>query len=270
MNIKSIVVTRFSVDYPTSYLKKYSQIEREEWFKNRSKIYKLGTLESIYNNSLVPNEIICIFSDKDRHNYSNYLQDIDITPLFASYDNYQKVVSDYINKRYDKVMISRVDSDDLIQQDYLEKILESYLITNNRYQVVVSAIVTDLKNTNLYTFDVSPFISIFHFDNKKEVEIFSFKHHEIKNFNPIFVKSTSWLQIIHNNNLSNRIFNIIDIYSIRFKNIVKYVLNPFIKNKYDLNIYNLKLQKYDKKIFNNFLPANKIEKFINIVNHYKN
>lgn len=268
MNIKKIVVTRFSVDYPTSYLNNYSQIEREEWFKNRSKIFKLGTLESIYNNSLIPNEIICIFSEKDSHNYSEFLKDTDVTPLFASYDTYQKVLSDYINTRYDKVMISRIDSDDLIQQDYFEKTLESYLITKNRYQVVVSAIVTNLKNTNLYTFDVSPFISIFHFDNKKKVEIFSFNHHEIKNFNPSFVKTTSWLQIIHNKNLSNKIFNIIDIYSIRIKNILKSMLNNFLNNKYDINIYHLRLQKYDRKIFNNFIPANKIEKFINIIKHY--
>jgi hypothetical protein len=265
MKPRHIILTRFSVDYPNSFLKDYSLSKRAEWFKYRALIYKLGTLKSIRSNTVLPDEIICIFSPSDKTSYHSFLQEANITPIFATFESYQDVLSEYINSKYENVLISRIDSDDLIKNDYLEKIMQSYLETKNEIHVVVNAIVTDLINANIYRFDVSPFITIYHKNNYGNVSIFSYNHHEVDKFSPTPIKSTSWLQIIHNGNLSNRIFSKNVILSIKLKNLIKSILNHVFNAKFNIFISKVKLIHFEEVCFNDFLKSEDQADFIKLL-----
>jgi hypothetical protein len=253
MKIQHVVIVRFSLDYPNSYLNNYSVFEREEWFKRRSLIFEAGTYSSIKRNTILPKEILCVMHISDEENYTNYLSHLDIVPIFSNLANYNDLLHEHLKKRYISALVSRIDSDDLVSRDYFQSINYAYRTNLAKFYVVTRAVVTDFSYANTYVFKVSPFITYFFEISDCRFDLFKNFHHDIYKLNPVLIDNSSWLQIIHAN-LSNRVFTKCDQIMINVKNIIKKCLNFLFGLKYPIHIENLKViphKELNIEIFSN-------------------
>ena len=164
-----------------------------------------------------------IFTKGDELLFSTYFNDdlvkkLRIVPIFLDdiTDHSDKNYLGFITEKYAReiknpLILSRVDSDDLIANDYYKSI-KSVIIEANidkpKFIVCTNGFRTDLKYIQKTPYKKSPFICSFYPEgylaNSLEQISTGSSHDEIPDEFCIFTDRTSWVQIVHGTNLSNR------------------------------------------------------------------
>ncbi|MGX1934354.1 hypothetical protein [Microbacterium resistens] len=103
-----------------------------------------------------------------------------------------------------EVILSRVDSDDLITKDYLERVVaaahESAGV--DRWLVAVDGQRSDMQRVQSFHYPESPFISR-HLRNRTRESIFR-NHRDVRRLDPVAIDGVLWWQLLHGSNLANK------------------------------------------------------------------
>ncbi|TDT29961.1 hypothetical protein CLV29_2984 [Naumannella halotolerans] len=102
------------------------------------------------------------------------------------------------------VLLSRVDSDDLITADYVERLSRAALESGmpDQWFVAVDGQRSDLRQVQSFHYVNSPFISRF-VKNRTSESIFR-NHQNVTELQPILLEGVLWWQLLHGSNLANK------------------------------------------------------------------
>jgi hypothetical protein len=209
MEISNIISVRFSLRMDPEWTKKAygDETNRESWFRSRSGIFKRTLLASIRRQTVKPKRVFLMLDRADEHFYDKYLNTDDplIRPVFH---NHLSRIAQEINQDYAyNVACSRIDSDDMIAPDYIEKInsaICSSLQSGIQFDYVVacSGIRTDLNKMQEIYYGCSPFLTVFE-STYSGKEVYKFNHELVEEVPHIKDRLARWAQIIHGTNISN-------------------------------------------------------------------
>ena len=210
IEITNVVIVRFSLILSTDWcIKAYGQEEnREKWFKYRSQLFESTLLKSILNQSVKPKYVFILMHMNDKYLYDKYLSDIKFTvyPIFVSGGFGEKEIAKVISA-VENIAVSRVDSDDLLANDYFQKINQSiseaihnevkfdYIISTTGYRL-------NAKLFQKIYYNCGPFLTSFG-KNLENINIYSFSHEEVINYPHILNNEALWVQYIHGSNIAN-------------------------------------------------------------------
>lgn len=209
MDISNIISVQSSLRiHPEWTNKAYgSELNRESWFKLRSRLFRNTLLASIRRQTVQPKRIFLMMDRADEQLYSKYLNIND--PLFQPiFQNHLSEIAREIHQNHPaNVACSRIDSDDIIAPDYLEKV-NSAIVSSLRsgvqfeYVVACSGIRTDLREMQEIYYGCPPFLTLFE-SSYSGKEVYGFNHELVEEKPLIKDRLARWAQIIHGQNISN-------------------------------------------------------------------
>lgn len=222
-DITNVVIIRFSVRF-TSYQAfniHKNEEERTSWFIFRAKFFNSYLYSCLQHQTKKPNKIYVLVDKGDRNLVEKYLNIDNITIIYCNNMmlNYkQSMVSDLCkNKLIKNLVISRIDSDDLIHKDYLHNINQQLLLHPKKKLVACSGYLSDLNIIQSIFYPKSPFISEYiNFENNlTDYELVenlnSCSVYDICHTTDISFKernqnhNAEWMQVVHHTNISNKL-----------------------------------------------------------------
>ena len=251
--MKVNILIRFSLRFNHFII--FNEYQRERWFAYRSKLFFLTTYKSLMNNKYKNFELFLIFNKGDEHLFAKYLQNLEISPIFADESDYKTVINEII-KDNENTLFLRIDSDDLISENFMEYAVNQILERNdynglNYYFIVPRGYFVSLRYFQKY-YDLVPSFIFFLKNNHNIENIFDFDHNDIYKTSPIKIHSIEWIQLIHLNNVSNKIANNYEVLTLHIKNLIKLFIGPF-QSKYRILQNKSFRQKFSITKFSNFL-----------------
>ncbi|WP_370244202.1 glycosyltransferase [Alteromonas abrolhosensis] len=187
-------------------------VNRECWFEFRSKVLANTIYASIVKQTVPGCKIILLLDKDDKDLYERYFDLKNVFPVFSEKSNFMDDVISIVQKNRDypdqKIIISRVDSDDILAPDYTEKVFEltaSPSENENFWIVSTDGARFDLNSYQRIYYAVSPFISYVSHDGKLE-NVYGFNHENIsEKSNVKYLQSHApiWCQILHGSNVAN-------------------------------------------------------------------
>lgn len=204
--------TQFSLRIP-KYEKtvRISDPVREKWFAYRADIFNRGLLACIRSQTVRPAGVILLMDTGDHELFTKYIDDDDlIMPIFQTHERARFAASDAIKAvAENRVLITRVDSDDLISSNFVEDIGRrmSAVSTNEDGQafcVTTTGFRSDLRIIQSFDFRASPFITSC-FEGARDQPLLApvGNHMRVLDRNPAFCKSACWVQLVHGSNVAN-------------------------------------------------------------------
>lgn len=183
---------------------------REKWFEFRAKLFKNTIYRSVKEQTVEECKIILLMDKSDQAYYEKYLGLDDIFPVFCDRFDFMGEIENIVNNHSIEqgVVLSRVDSDDILKPTYMQEVLESTKQAAGKGDVWVVATDGaryDLANYQRLFYSVSPFISYVSFNNNIE-NIYGFNHELVSEKSDVIcLKSESplWCQILHGSNVAN-------------------------------------------------------------------
>lgn len=209
-DIRNYVVIRFSVRHADWAERAYGdESNRAAWFAMRSKLFLKWTAPSLQSQSVAPRRVFVAMDPSDRELWSRHLAlPPPFTPLYLERgidrEAFRLVREDGVGP----AVVSRIDSDDAVAPDYLERINESVAgaWTGERpaaYVVACNGYVTDLTSIETIYWNVSPFLSVF-MEDVTEAKLVTLNHTTVLDHSPILNTTALWMQIVHGSNLVNK------------------------------------------------------------------
>jgi hypothetical protein len=209
MDICNIISVRFSLRmHPEWTIKAYGdEVNRESWFGFRANLFKRTLLASIQRQTVMPRRVYLMMDQADERLYAKYLASecALIRPVFS---NHSSQISQELHRDYPaNVASSRIDSDDMIAPDYIEKVnlvICSSLRSGIEFDYVVACrgIRTDLKEAQEIYYSCSPFLTLFEASYSGK-EVYGFNHELVEGRPHIKDRLARWAQVIHGSNVSN-------------------------------------------------------------------
>jgi hypothetical protein len=261
MLFRHFLSTRFNVkigDWNTT--KKGELLLNDIWMEDRFKLFETYCLPSVKNQSN-QNLTWCIYFDTNTAQvYRNRIK-----KLADTYPNIHVFFIDSINELrpnlisfinsvkegYQYIITSRLDTDDLLHEDYIKTVQNLFKPVHNTlidlrsgYQVSIENNSTEIRN---YCNDFNPFISLI--EKQEDVKtIFNKMHKDWVNTDKVIIynKSRLWIELVHNKNKINEANRNLD-YSFKFNS------NGFgVKGKIEINrtinFYFFFFKKYTKRL----------------------
>lgn len=212
MNISNIVVIRFSLKLNADWQKiAYgSEENRGRWFFYRMELFKDFMANSLRNQTTKPMQTFILMDASDEVLYrktERYISDL-VTPIFSENRNHFLQVRKIIKERWSKdVAISRVDSDDILDEYYFERVNKSI-----REAISGGKIFTHIVATRGYRasrnhwqalyFNRSPFLTrycqVYNGEN-----VYDMNHLDVVSHPHIQCDSARWVQVINSTNVRN-------------------------------------------------------------------
>lgn len=204
------IITRFNVRLKREDIK---SLPSEQWQEERFQLFEKFSLPSMKNQSK-QNFKWFIFFDKETPEQfigkiEEYKKQFKIIAIFTDEFNINEIKSEiapYLSIEIPYLITTRIDNDDTFSSDFIESIQRTFAYQNLEYINFPKGYV--LKGNRLYNhIDKSgPFISLI---EKKDYEIktvWCTNHRDVSQVAPIQqVDNKIWMQIVHKNNVSNRI-----------------------------------------------------------------
>lgn len=215
--MKHILVSRVAIkmNHPNQTM------DWETWALKRLELYRTITIPSIAAQS---NQDFTLISLVDEDFYMKYGGDgfmyhgldNEVTLLVKSDGSYPKknivkVITKYIASfDDDEVIVSRIDSDDLLHIDYIKEVRAAFNTKEKRDYVDIKVGMTYNINTGKaflnkkYDVVISPFVSVREPVNQFDCLSFAFEHSQLSFLTGIKSERIKAVQIIHGNNLINK------------------------------------------------------------------
>lgn len=215
--VKHIIVTRLAIKWRFNE----TNLSWEEWTKNSLNLMNEICRPSLKNQTDQDFTLLSLV-DEELNDYGDVLENEKILKIKSENNQYPKKeiiqrINKYVSKLkgYDSIILTRLDRDDALRFDFIEKVKNYLLRSPNRY--------IDLNNS--YTFDyekkivhkskkyfntfVSPFVSVHEKIENNKIKCISLlvDHNEVPRHIPgKKVNDLYAMQVIHGLNLVNRIY----------------------------------------------------------------
>jgi hypothetical protein len=210
-----ILITRFAIELESSS-KFFETREGVEWFNHRLSFFKKTCLPSILNQETRPDLwVIFITKNKNLHTQlSNETLGFDFIKIveISQFKAFNEVVSEYLTKHnLSQSITTRLDCDDALFPEYFKTVKSISDKTSSDFLFEPTKGISIQVDEDTITRAayiqklLPPFLS---FINRTGVNIhvFSFNHDEWPKDFRIYTqnKTPLWIQIIHENNISNQ------------------------------------------------------------------
>ena len=217
-DISNVVIVRFSIrSKHFNFLK--NEEERNSWFIFRANMFNAYLHNCLYHQTKKPNKVYVLVDKDDKNLVGKYLNTDNITVMYCNnemkYYKEQILVDLCKNKLIKNVVISRIDSDDLINKDFFHNINQQLLLHPKKKLVACRGYLSDLNVIQSLFYPNSPFISEYiNFEN-------NLTDHELiknlRNFSLFDVSHTidivecnqnhnaEWIQLVHHTNICNKL-----------------------------------------------------------------
>jgi hypothetical protein len=268
--MKINIVIRFSIRF--SNFKSMDDKLRTNWFEYRSELFYLTTYRSILRNNHSNIVIYLILNHGDENLYEKYLSKLDIIPLFSDEKDYKNLINQKIVD-HKKTLFLRLDSDDLISNNYINTVLNKIKDTSrddkiNQYFITPSGYFSDLINYQKY-YDLVPSFILFYKKTKSNENIFDYDHNDINKLNPVIIQNAKWIQLIHKRNVANKLDNNNEVILLLIKNFIKFLLIPF-NSRYKIVQFKSFKNSFHYERFVDFLDLDDWKKLIYFLERVKN
>lgn len=211
--LHNVVVVRFSVRNK-AFEKKFIANEeaRNRWFKFRAWLFEASLAPSLEAQTVKPVATFLYFdaADKDlvRQNFSR----TDFVPIFST-SSHEQIMGDYLlsNGLTDHVVLSRIDSDDIVERDYFLKINKLLVSQSIEKEPIheVTVICRSGFRTNFLTMQKvlhksPPFVNQYFRHYCGQGAYFDHTKVNSRPGKQIADNSAEWMQIIHGTNVANK------------------------------------------------------------------
>jgi len=214
-DIINVVIIRFSVRSKRfNFLK--NEEERNSWFIFRANMFNAYLHNCLHHQTKKPNKVYVLVDKDDKNLVGKYLNTDNITVVYCNnemkYYKEQILVDLCKNKLIKNVVISRIDSDDLINKDFFHNINQQLLFHPTKKLVVCRGYFSDLHKIQSIFYSNSPFISEYiNFENNLSKYELEKNLHKFSLFDSCHIGQTEcnqnhsaeWIQLIHQTNISN-------------------------------------------------------------------
>jgi hypothetical protein len=221
-NFEHLLLTRFNLQYP--YQDEY--ICDDNWHQHRFSLFYNYCLPSVLNQTNSEFLWIILFNKSLREKYRSFIEDVQyqINRVHFLYvrpgQDYREELFKFINNeiKTEVLITTRVDNDDIISIGYIKEIQDVFqnFINNeaclpclvnagNGYQAELNF---PYRIVNVEGYSYSPFLSLISDKNNEGYfnTVVDKSHHLWDNsIATIEIGKKAWIQIIHQNNLSNHI-----------------------------------------------------------------
>jgi len=214
--IENVVIVRFSLKLSKEWQKQAygSEERRSRWFAYRMYLFNEFLAPALRNQTVKSVENFVLMDAEDKNDYQKFehlISDI-ATPIFSINQNHFWQVSENIKKAgYANVALSRIDSDDIILNNYFEEVNRSISIATEQnipFTHIVSTQgyrVTREQWQKIY-YNCSPFLTWyvgqFHGEN-----VYDINHEKVIDKLHIQSELSRWIQIIHTTNIGNTLID---------------------------------------------------------------
>lgn len=201
------MATRFSVRSKTWNTPFSNEASRLDWMSWRAKLLDEGLAECLRQQSVYPHAAYLLLAEGDEEFYKRHVDTELFRPVFVptgSESNASLVEALNRDGNTGEMVLSRVDSDDLLVQNYVESVQQSVSSTSDTDKWIVAADGqrSDLKKVQDFHYPNSPFISRF-IKNRTSQSIYR-NHQNVLDLDPITISGVLWWQLLHGSNLANR------------------------------------------------------------------
>ena len=218
-DIINIVIIRFSVRHPLLTFFKNEE-SRNNWFIFRSKLFNSYLHKCLHQQTKKPNKVYFLVDNGDKNLVEKYVNIDNITVIYCNknmqyYEN-QLLVDLYKSKLTKNLVVSRIDSDDLINKDFFYNINQQLLSHPTPRLVACNGYRSDLTNIQSLFYPNSPFMSKcsnFENDLVKDLRRFSpfdMNHSFVDSVEHTQNYNAEWIQLVHHTNICNQLLNVID------------------------------------------------------------
>lgn len=212
-NFKNVVVVRFSVR-SKSFERNFLSTERvrERWFKFRAELFEASLGASLAAQTVKPVVTYLYFDAQDVGLVERYFPQPQFTPIFSDAGH-----DELMGKRLlemgasEHVVLSRIDSDDIVEMRYFEKINSLLARHHDRMALGPETMVVSKSGhrTNFVkmqrVFHISPpFISQYFRHYSGQGAYFNHTKLSSQPIPQIEDESAEWLQVIHGTNVANK------------------------------------------------------------------
>lgn len=214
-HIDNYLITRFSLRIQDWATRAYGdEVNREAWFASRASMFLEGLFASVRAQTKPVLGHLLLMDSGDVRLFEKYL-DVGppLVPLFSTNAESHPRACEYLSTRgnTENLAISRVDSDDLVAFDYVERVsrcisvgLSKQLAFN--FVVASDGFVTDFEQIQTVHHPTSPFLTQFSRRWSGE-RLFGFSHREIGQKPHIVCQEARWMICLHGSNLMNAFMN---------------------------------------------------------------
>ena len=216
-DIINIVIIRFSVRHRRLLTFFKNEESRDNWFIFRSKLFNSYLHKCLHHQTKKPNKVYVLVDNDDRNLVEKYLNIDNITVIYCNIDMHyyenQILVDLCKNKLVKNLVVSRIDSDDLINKDFFYTINQQLLLHPAPRLVACKGYRSDLTNIQSLFFTNSPFISKcsnfgnFSVKDLRSFSPFDINHGCIDSLEHTQNHNAEWIQLIHHTNLDNQLLN---------------------------------------------------------------
>jgi len=217
MNIKHVVVTRLALKWRFNETK----LNWDSWLKNSVELMDLFCRPSLRNQTN-QNFMLLSLVDESVDYFGNILENETIIKVSSKNNEYPKQemiqkINNYLNEfdDVDAVILTRLDRDDCLHYKFLERVWEYLKDGDEKYVDLNYSLTYDLSKKIAYnskkyyhTF-VSPFVSTCEKIKKGNLRCISLlvdHNHVPQHLNGKKVNDLFAMQVIHENNLKNKIY----------------------------------------------------------------
>lgn len=208
-DIVNVVVVRFSLRVDAWKRRMFfNEYGREPWFRYRAMLYRNTLGPSIKAQTVKPVRIYLLMDDGDRALAQQYLTGIDHTPIFASSGNQHELVARdlEIEGLTNNVAMSRIDSDDIVERRYFEKLNRRIcgLLNEGHCPELIAACRgyrSNFSQIQPMYYHNGPFIT--RFCRRYGGESPYFHHKTIEQYVHVKDNESEWMQVIHGTNVAN-------------------------------------------------------------------
>ncbi|MGR3458068.1 MAG: glycosyltransferase [Pseudooceanicola nanhaiensis] len=209
------MVVRFSLRLKEDWLRAaYGQEEnRLSWLKSRGEIFKDTMYRSMVRQTYAPHKLFLLMDEGDADFFETSfkgLSDI-VEPVFSQrWNHYEQVARKIHSYGKTNVAVSRGDSDDLVADNYFERVngaihssVEKGIEFN--YIVATRGFVSDGTQIQEIYYSCSPFLTLFR-KRWDGANIYAINHEDVRSHPHVAVSDAAWLQYVHGTNIANRLF----------------------------------------------------------------
>jgi hypothetical protein len=210
MKLINIVVVRFSVRLkPEVCASVYgSEKNRDKWLAYRFDLFNKTIKKSLQRQTVMPEKVYLLMDDSDRNFYESEIHlDPLFTPIFAKGNHLALVEKDLSEKYKKNIAVSRIDSDDLISDNYFEAVNASIIKAcksnfDLKCVIVCRGFRTNGKKIQDLYFNCSPFLTEY-LPNFKQLRLLRMNHRKAIEEKFVLNNEARFMQFLHYN-LANR------------------------------------------------------------------
>lgn len=207
--IHNVIVVRFSLRV-RAWRRRifFDDRTRESWFKFRAELYRQTLGRSLSAQTERPSCIYLLMDAGDRSLCEKYLQGLEFVPIYVGGMHERSVAEDLEAKGIvDNVALTRIDSDDIVAKNYLEKLNKKIRETmtpggDGGLVITCAGYRTNFVQVQSAFHCAPPFITLFRTRYRGE-NVYSHDHREITEKPHVKDTDAEWMQVIHGTNVSN-------------------------------------------------------------------